>query len=107
MRSMASQKLTFSIPHKLSQDEARQRIAQGVDNARQKLTGGIAQVRETWAGNRMDFALSAFGGQMTGRAEVEATSVRIEIDLPWALAMLAPKVRAAIEEEGRKALEKK
>lgn len=104
---MSSQKVSISIPHKLSQQDAQERIARGVNNARQKLGAGIAVVHETWTGNRMDFTLSALGGQITGRAEVEASSVRVELDLPWALAMLGPRLRDALEQEGRRALESK
>jgi hypothetical protein len=64
-------------------------------------------VDETWTGNHMDLKLTAMGQQVSGRIDVEAQSVRLEVDLPWILAMLADKFRPQVEQEARKMLEKR
>lgn len=99
--------ISISIPHRLTQEEARTRLQSGVADLRTKFAGNVASVQETWTGNRMDFRLSAMGQPITGRVDVQAEAVKIDIDLPWLIATLAEKFRPKIEQEGRKMLEKK
>ena len=47
------------------------------------------------------------GQTITGRVHVQPSTVEVEVDLPWALAMLAGKITRGIEQEGRKMLEEK
>ena len=44
---------------------------------------------------------------INGRIDVEATVVKVELELPWLLAAMAEKIRPQIEQEGRKMLEEK
>lgn len=99
--------ISISIPHRLTQEEARTRLQSGVADLRTKFAGNVTSVQETWTGNRMDFRLSAMGQAITGRVDVQAEAVKIDIDLPWLIATLAEKFRPKIEQEGRKMLEKK
>jgi len=99
--------ITVTIPHKLPQDEARTRLQSGIAEMRQKFGDKVANVQETWTGNQMNFRLSAMGQTITGRVDVQSDAVRLDVDLPWMLAMLAGKIRPQIEHEGRKLLEKK
>ena len=99
--------ITLSIPHRLTQDEARTRIQNGLTEMRTKYAGNIANVQETWSGNQMDFRLTVAGQSVAGRVDVLADAVKLDIELPWLVAMLAEKFRPRIEQEGRKMLEKK
>jgi len=99
--------LTVNIPHNLTQEEARARLETGFADLRRKYACKIADVHETWTGNHMDLNLKAMSQQLTGRLDVEADHVHVEIDLPWVLAMFAEKFRPQVEAEGRKMLEKK
>ena len=99
--------LTVSIPHKLTQQEARQRLQSGFAEMKTKYAGKIADLQETWNGDRMEFKVVAAGQTITGRLEVLPEVVKVEADLPWLVAVFAEKFRPKIEEEGRKMLEKK
>lgn len=99
--------LTLSVPHKLTQEEARRRIAAGVEEARLKHSNDFVGVKETWNGNRMDFHLGVLGQSITGRVDVGPDAVMLEVDLPWVFAALAGRAKAQIQEEARKLLERK
>ena len=102
-----SKTLTINIPHRLTQDEARTRLQNGIAELKTKHAAQLANVQETWDGNRMTFSLKAAGQNVSGRLEVLADAVRLDVDLPWLVAVFAEKFRPRVEEEGRKLLEKK
>jgi hypothetical protein len=64
-------------------------------------------VDDTWTGNQMAFKLTAMGQSITGRVDVQPEAVKLDVDLPWMLAMLAEKIRPRVEAEGRRMLENK
>ena len=97
--------ITVTVPHRLSQAEAKRRIIDGIADAKARFAAMSKGVEETWTGDRLDFALSTMGQRITGQAHVEPHHVRMEVDLPLILAMFADKVRPRIEEEGRKLLD--
>jgi len=102
-----SKTLSISIPHRLTQDEARTRIQKGVAELREKHAKQLGNVTEAWEGNHCEFALSVMGQSIKGRADVLSDAVKLEVDLPWLVAAFAEKFRPTIEAEGRKMLEKK
>ena len=104
---MNNKTIIISIPHRLTQDEARTRLQKGLTDLKAQHARSIAQVEESWNGNQMSFTLTAMGQSMTGRMDVQPSAVKLEIDLPWLLAVFAEKLRPQIEQEGRKMLEDK
>ena len=101
---MQTKSITVSIPHHLTQDEARARLQKGITNAATNFAK-MAQVTDTWNGNRLDLRIVAMGQTINGRIDVEPTVVKVEVELPWLLAAMAEKIRPQIEQEGRKMLE--
>ena len=99
--------ITVTIPHKLTQEDARTRLQNGITELKGKYGNQVASMQENWSGNQMAFQLSAMGQSIKGRMDVQPSDVRLEVDLPWMLAMLADKIKPQIEQEGRKMLEKK
>jgi putative polyhydroxyalkanoate system protein len=103
--------VTVDIPHKLGKDEARRRIEEGFGRLRQQMTAGLAgsmiAFHERWEGDRLHFEGSGLGQKMTGRLDVLADTVRIELDLPEILAAMADIIRGRVQKEGQKLLEKK
>ena len=102
---MTNKAITLTIPHRLTQDEARRRLQTGITDLKAKHAGSFAQVAESWNGNQMSFRLSAMGQAITGRVDVQSDKVKLDIDLPWLLAAFAEKLRPRIEQEGRRMLE--
>jgi putative polyhydroxyalkanoate system protein len=102
--------ITVNIPHNLGKDEARRRLESGFANMRQQLTGGMGGVlslQERWEGDRLHFDGGGLGQKLSGRLDVLADSVKIELDLPTMLAMIADRISGALQKEGQKLLEKK
>lgn len=96
--------ITVSIPHRLTKDEAKRRITTGIENHRAQFEK-MAHVENHWNGDRMEFKATAMGQSITGRADITADAVVVNLDLPWMLAMMAGKIQNQIEGEGRKLLE--
>ncbi len=101
--------IDVSIPHRLTRDEARARLREGGTRIQSQFAGGgkLAQVHENWQDFRNDFRFTAMGQSITGRMDVEADAIKLSVDVPWIFAMLTDKIRARIEQEGRKLLAKK
>jgi hypothetical protein len=102
--------VTVNIPHALGKDEARRRIDEGFGRMRQQTVGGIGSMltfQDRWEGDRLHFEGGGLGQKLTGRLDVMADSVRVELDLPEILAALADKIAGRLRTEGQKLLEKK
>jgi hypothetical protein len=96
--------ISLSLPHDLGEAEAKRRIVTGIADARAKYPTYLQGARETWNGNTMEFTGSAMGQTVTGRIQIEAKQLHIQVDLPLLLAMLAGRITPQIEAEGRKLL---
>ena len=102
-----SKPLTVSLPHSLGREEAKKRIQHGMGQAQASLGNGLATIDAPWSGDRMDLRLAVMGQTVTGHIEVMDESVRLEVQLPWALRLFADKAKGVIESQGRLMLEKK
>ncbi len=102
--------VTVNLPHSLGKDEARRRIESGFGTMRQQMTGGMGSMlsfQERWEGDQLQFEGGALGQKIRGRLDVLADAVRIELDLPEMLAMIADRITGTLKREGQKLLEKK
>jgi hypothetical protein len=99
--------VVVNISHELGRAEAHRRLETGFVRIREQLGGAVLAVEERWEGERLHFKAGALGQSITGRVDVLDASVRIEIDLPWPLAMIADKLRGRVEKAGTLLLEKK
>jgi hypothetical protein len=99
--------LVVSVPHSLGKAEARRRLETGVSRMKTQFSGQIASFDEQWAEDRMSFRVGAMGQTVTGHLEVLEDAVRVEVQLPWILAMVAEKAKAFIRKQGTLMLEKK
>ena len=98
--------MTVSIPHQLSRPDAKEKVEQLLDQVKQQYGGSIGRIDETWTDDTLDFKISVMAMSLTGQVFVEDSVVRLEVELPAALAMFAGGVKKTIEEEGRKLLNK-
>lgn len=102
-----SRAITLSIPHELGRAEARRRIEDGFASLSQHMGAAAGVLSKDWAGDRLNFALSALGQRISGVIDIEDACVRLEVVLPSLLAMMADKVRGRLQREGQLLLEKK
>lgn len=99
--------LVVSIPHNLGKAEAMRRLQGGLTRLKTQFGDKIASIDETWNGDRMAFRVGAMGQTINGHLDVMEDQVRVEVQLPWILAMVAEKAKTFIQKQGALMLEKK
>jgi hypothetical protein len=102
-----SRPLVVLIPHHLGKAEAIRRLKSGLDGTRPHLSRLLRVEEEVWNGDQLRFRVSALGQVASGTIEVADDYIRLEVVLPWLLALLADKIRPAISSQARLMLEKK
>jgi hypothetical protein len=103
-----SKPLIVSIPHQLGKKEAVRRIRSGLAQVRSAFGTHLAAVEETWpAEEQCAFRVRLLGQTASGTIDVGEDSVRLEVLLPWMLALLADKAQRLITREGQLMLERK
>lgn len=99
--------VSITISHDLGRDAALARLRDGVDKIRDRLGMVKMQlVEERWEGDRLNFGVGALGQTVHGRIEVEDKLIRVEVTLPWMLAVFAEKLKIGVEKQGQILLEK-
>ena len=99
--------VTITISHELGREAAIARIRSGIDTIRERLGMVRMQlVEERWTGDRLDFGVAALGQTVHGSLDIEDKLVRVEVKLPWMLAIFAEKLKIGVEKQGQILLEK-
>jgi len=76
--------IKLSVPHKLSPEEARQRITKLISETKSQFGNSVSDVKESWVDNRGTFSFRAMGFSVSGNLQVEPSTVEVEINLPFA-----------------------
>ena len=98
--------VVVTIPHKLGKAEAKRRLEAGFGNVRSTFGESFVVLKDEWAGDHLDFSATMLGQKTTGTVDVAEDYVRLEVQLPWMLAMLANKAKALVTRQGKLMLEK-
>jgi len=101
-----SRPVVVTIPHRLGKAEAKRRLQAGFHNVRSNVGESFMVLKDDWAGDHLDFQASLLGQSTTGTVDVAEHHVRLEVQLPWVLAMLADKAKALVKRQGQLMLEK-
>jgi Putative polyhydroxyalkanoic acid system protein (PHA_gran_rgn) len=102
-----SRPISVNIPHTLGKDEARRRIDEGFGRLSQQMAGGIGGMvafQQHWQNDRLIFEANSLGQKMSGRLDVFADSVHLELDLPEFLALIAERIKSRLASETQKLL---
>lgn len=102
-----SKPLTVTIPHELGRQEAKRRLTEGMGTARSYLGAVASSMDDHWTEDRLDFRVVALAQTVTGHIDVQDDCVNVEVQLPWALGMLASKLKDRLQQQGTLMLEKK
>ena len=97
--------VVVTIPHKLTKEEAARRLKKGFADVR-SFGEKFVVLTDDWKGDHLDFKASLLGQTTTGTVDVGEHSVRLEVVLPWMLALLANKAKAIMQKQGQLMLEK-
>jgi hypothetical protein len=98
--------ITVSIPHQLGRAEARRRIDDGFAKIVQLLPGSGGARTEPWDGDSLAFSVVAMGQTVAGVINVLDTEVRMRIDLPGLLGIVASGLKDRLQKVGQVLLTK-
>jgi hypothetical protein len=102
-----SKPVVVSIPHNLGKAEATRRLKGGLGSIKSQFGDKIASIDESWIEDRMAFRVGTMGQSIDGHLDVMDDQVRVEVRLPWLLAVVAEKAKNFIRKQGTLLLEKK
>lgn len=101
-----SQPVVITIPHRLGRQEAARRLKAGFGDMRSTFGERFVVLKDDWAGDHLDFRASLLGQTTTGTVDVGDDHVRLEVQLPWVLSLLANKAKELVQRHGRLMLDK-
>lgn len=97
-------KLSVSIPHTLSQEEATRRLQEHFQTVFQKFQEHVQNYEEQWEGNQLQFRFTTFGFGVQGNVNSEPSEVRVNADLPLTAMMFKGMIEQQVREELTRAL---
>jgi len=92
---------SITIPHKLGRAEARRRIDTGFASLIRQLPGGGGHCTQRWDGDRLTFNVSGMGQTVSGVVEVLEAVVKMDIELPGVLGLLAGGLKGRLQKAGQ------
>lgn len=96
--------LIVTVPHGLGAVEAKRRLEDGLRKAQGQFSSVIERVDRHWQDDSLTLEVVALGRRVSARIDVMDDLVRVEVELPWALAVFARRVSAHLERAGTKLL---
>jgi hypothetical protein len=97
--------ITVTISHRLGRDGAKRRIDEGLTSIRAEVAPYVKTLEFSWHEYSLDFRVVAMMQTITGRIEVYEDFVRIELELPRLLHLLAKTIAGRIESRAAALLE--
>jgi hypothetical protein len=99
--------ISITIPHQLGRVEAHRRIETGFAKLVNLLPGKTGACSERWDGDQLTFSVAAVGQTLGGVINILDTEVKMEIQLPGVLGLLANKLKDRLQKAGQLLLTKK
>lgn len=99
-----SRPVVVAIPHQLGRAEARRRIEEGLDRLTSQIAA-VAAVTSHWEADVLHFSAQILGQTVPGLIGVEESEVRLEVQLPGVLGMIAERVKGRFRREAQILLE--
>lgn len=85
--------VSVDVKHSLGAEEAKRRVQAGIDALREKYASHLSTVQIDWGETRADLTIGALGHNLKGALEFFPDIVRVSLELPWVLAMIAEKAK--------------
>jgi len=85
--------VSVDVKHSLGAKEAKRRVQAGIDAIRDKYTAQLTALRIDWDDLRADVTVTAMGHTIKGAMEFFPEFVRISLELPWIMAMIAGRAK--------------
>ena len=105
-RNAMPRPLIVSIPQQLGRQEARRRLDTGIARLTPELGVILSGLDYHWQNDTLHFTGTAMWQRITGRIEVLDDTVRIEVDLPWVMQLLADTIAKRVRSRAIALLDK-
>ena len=93
--------ITVSIPHQLTRSEARRRIETGFAKILRQVPGGTGTCSERWDEDRLIFEVGVMGQTVSGVVDVLDDAVKMQIELPGMLGLIAGALKNRLQSAGQ------
>ncbi|WP_294537795.1 polyhydroxyalkanoic acid system family protein [uncultured Rhodoblastus sp.] len=91
--------VTVDVKHQLGPEEAKRRVHDGMDALQHKLGDKNGAFKVDWGENHADILVTVMGHSLHGAMDFLPHCVRISLELPWALALIAEKIKGTISHQ--------
>lgn len=91
-------KISVTVPHQLGQQEAADRLKGFLAKLKDKHQGQVSNLEEEWTDNGLKFSFKSFGFQFQGTGVLEASDVKLDVDIPFAAMMFKGKIESEMRE---------
>ncbi len=88
------QTVSVDVPHKLGAEEAERRVRAGIEALKSKYGETLSIVQVDWGEARADLTIAIFGHSLKAAMDFLPDCVRVSLELPWVLAMVAEKAKS-------------
>lgn len=96
-------KFHVTVPHSLSQDEAKERLDHFKETAGS--SEQVSDLHQSWEGNALHFGFKTYGIPLKGAAEVSEGQLDITGELPFSAIVFKGKIESGIKKVMAKLLE--
>ena len=99
-----SNAITVTVPHNLGVEAAKARVSEQLAKMQHDYVDKVAHSEVAWAGDIATVRVAALGQTATAQITVLKDLLRVDIQLPWLLAVLSGKVQQIISRNANEAL---
>jgi hypothetical protein len=92
-------RLNLTIPHLLTADEAKQRLADKLAAALAEHGNRLGNFSQQWQDHTLSFAFQVMGMSIDGTMVVEPGRVNLDASLPFAAAMFKGAIESRLRQE--------
>ena len=89
--------MKVTVPHKIGETDARERIVNLVNILKEEYKGQVTDVNESWHGNAGNFSFKLMGFSVDGNIMVEPHAVHVEGSLPLAAIPFKSRIESTIK----------
>jgi hypothetical protein len=92
-------KFSVTVPHRLSEQEATERLNRFIEILREKFQDSVSELEQSWDGNALAFRFKTYGIPLSGKIAVTDKELALNGDLPFTAMMFKGKIESAIREQ--------
>ncbi|MGO8737476.1 polyhydroxyalkanoic acid system family protein [Rhodoblastus sp.] len=85
--------VSVDVKHRLGAEEAKRRVQAGIEAMKAKFGEQLSFADVEWQDTHADFTFNAMGHSLKGAFDFLPDCVRVFLDLPWILAIIAEKAK--------------